>query len=440
MRKKINANIAIGIIAAASAALIFGFAKERKSPFVVTETTPPEVQRVVVLPPPGFDVMPAPAEPEPPKTDVQEKMTTVPLAYFPPPSVNLSGAKLGNQRVPGTDSIGDVYQIVFHDPTQALFMAVIEHDGTRSVWRLDQHGQVDRVFYADAHPGEITIFVDSRGTIYVMHDNPVRLYRTGDAFKSWQLVLKDAPGMFWQIADDAKGTVWGSLHAYNDAVLYHSPDNGFSWEPWKDFQKIFPEYAVQYDPGDKRLKMRHLHGVVYNHLSDSLLVGTGDVARFTLESTDNGDTWHKVWDEGFTGSVVMSRGNRILLCPDSLHKHGIALYDIWGKTIQEVWTPARHNFAGYCYSMANVDGMYYAAFHTEANEVESIVPKFGIIASPDGITWYSFLEWGPLTHHARSNIWLASAPARVYASVNGALYAFKPLDRDWFKDQTPFGK
>ena len=86
----------------------------------------------------------------------------------------------------------------------------------------------------------------------------------------------------------------------------------------------------------------------------------------------------------------------------------------------------------------NVNGIYYAAFHTEANEADAVVPKFGVVVSPDGENWYPFLEWGPLGSHARTDVWLASAPNVVYASLNGALYAFRPLDAEWFKTQTPF--
>jgi hypothetical protein len=134
----------------------------------------------------------------------------------------------------------------------------------------------------------------------------------------------------------------------------------------------------------------------------------------------------------------MSGGNRYLLCPDRLRGPGIALYDIWAGTVKEVWNPKPYNYAGYCYSIVNVDGIYYAAFHTEANEVEEVVPRSGIIVSPDGEAWYPFLEWDPLSRHARTNIWLASAPGRVYASLNGALYAFKPLTPEWFASRQPF--
>jgi hypothetical protein len=184
--------------------------------------------------------------------------------------------------------------------------------------------------------------------------------------------------------------------------------------------------------------MRHLHGVFYDQHLHQLVVGTGDVARFALMSPDDGKTWKRVWDEGFTSAIPMSGGFRWLLGPDQLHAHGLAVYDAASGTTQEVWSPIPYNYAGYVYSLLNVNGIYYAAIHTEANEVGEVVPKFGIIASPDGQTWYPFLEYGPLTNHARTNVWLASAPTYVYASVNGVLYAFRPLDQAWFQDKTPF--
>lgn len=382
----------------------------------------------------------APAAEAPPveaPTDAMETKVAEPVQYFPPPTVDLTGPKIGNQRVPGFEHVGDIHQPYFHLPSYTLFMGVTEPGGLRSVWRLREGKEPERVFAATEGVGEIAVFGDSRGRVYVQHDNPCRLYRSEDALQTWELV-HESPCMFWQIADDGKGTLYATLHDYNAAILFRSTDDGFTWEPWKDFQKLFPEYAVRYDPADDRYKLRHLHGVIYNEKSDLLIVGTGDVARYAFQSWDAGETWKRVWDEGFTASTVMSGGNRYLLAPDQLHGHGIVLYDIWKGTVREVWNPTPHGYAGYSYSMANVDGIYYAAFHTEANEVEEVVPKFGIIVSPDGERWYRFLEWGPLGNHARTDIWLAPAPGLVYASVNGVLYAFRPLDRAWFKDKEPF--
>ncbi|HSD12948.1 MAG TPA: hypothetical protein VLC10_05300 [Patescibacteria group bacterium] len=409
---------------------------------------PPQAQAPVPAPAPAPSQPPAPVPPpvnapgqpvpsageERPK---EETKIVEPMQYFPPPTADLSGGKLGNQRVPGLEALGDIHQVYFHLPSYQLFMAVTEPDGLRSVWRVKEQGKPERVFAATAGEGEIAIFGDSHGDIYVEHDNPCRLYRSSDAMKTWHLVHKE-PCMFWSIADDGKGNVYGTLHDWNSAILFRSQDDGFTWEPWKDFQKLFPKDAVQYDPADGRFRLRHLHDVIYDPASDRIIVGTGDVARYALESADDGATWKKIWDEGFTAHTVMSGGERYLLAPDQLHNHGIALYDVRQGTVKEVWNPRPYNYAGYSYSIVNVDGIYYAAFHTEANEVNEVVPKFGIIVSPDGEKWYRFLEWGPLDRHARTDIWLAPAPGRVYASVNGALYAFRPLDKAWFEGKEPF--
>ncbi len=372
-----------------------------------------------------------------PQAPREEQAETPSIGYLPPPNRNLSGSTLGRQRVPLPDAIADIHQISYHTPTLTLFMAVSETDGRQSIWRLPENGRAERVFSAEDKNGQLSIFTDSKGVIYVQSDNPNRLYRSADGLKTWYLVLKDY-GTFWNIADDGKGNVYGTTHDWNRAVLYRSPNDGFNWEPFVDFQRLFPQYAQTYREGDDRFLLRHLHDVIYDQHKQQLIVGTGDVARFAFMSPDEGKTWKKVWDEGFTSAIPMSGGFRWLLGPDQLHAHGLAIYDAASGTTREVWSPIPYTYAGYIYSLLNVNGIYYAAIHTEANEVDDIVPKFGIIASPDGEAWYPFLEYGPLTSHARTNVWLAQAPTYVYASVNGVLYAFRPLDQDWFRGKTPF--
>lgn len=367
-----------------------------------------------------------------------EAVVNVPQPYLPPPSTNLTGGTLGRQRVPLPDAIGDVHKLYYHRPSLTLFMTVTEPGGLRAVWKLGEDGRAERVFAASASAGEIRIDGDSRGAIYVQHDNPSRLYRSDDGLKNWQeLPLRDF-GMFWAIADDGHGTVYAAQHDWNSAILYRSLDGGFNWAPWKDFQALFPQYAVRYREGDDRYWLRHLHDVIFDMSQQQLIVGTGDVARFAFMSEDGGETWTEIWDEGFTAHLRMSGGFRYLLGPDRLQSKGIVLYDAKERTTREVWNPARHGYAGYVYSMANVGGNYYAAIHTEANEVEELDVKFGIIVSPDGEDWYPFLEWGPLSNTARTDIWLAEGPEVVYASVNGALYAFRPLDDAWFARHSPF--
>lgn len=432
---------------------LFGYAVLQKSGTEPSPATPDDTPAVTwdVVTAPGLEV---PAEQTPADTGgVPEQLTpeqeaqlaaerriadTIAPQYWPEASVNLTGGKLGTQRVPFTEELGDVHQVLFHLPSYTLFMSVTEPDGLHAVWQMKENRKPERVFAASYSVGDLVLFQTSDGTIYVQRDNPCELYRSGDGFRSWHLVSRTAC-MFWSMADNGNGEVYGTLHNWNEAVLWHSPDNGFSWEPWKDFQKILPEYAVPYADGDDRFKLRHLHDVFYDQASGQIVVGTGDVARFALASSDGGNTWKQVWDEGFTAHVPLGGGDRFLLGPDQLHNHGIGLYDAKTGKTREVWNPRPHGYAGYVYSMANVDGIYYAAVHTEANEVATVVPKFGIIVSPDGEKWYRFLEWGPLTNHARTDIWLTPAPGLVYASVNGALYAFRPLDKDWFADKQPFG-
>jgi hypothetical protein len=388
---------------------------------------------------PGAPVATEPVTPTAADAQTEDRVVEpIPIQYFPPPTLNLNGGKIGNQRVPFTDSIGDIHQTYFHLPTYTLFMAVTEPDGLRAIWRLKEHGKPERVMAASTNKGDIALFGGTRGEIYVQYDNPCQLFRSDDGLKTWHLV-HESPCMFWNMADDGKGNVYAALHDWNTAVLYRSQDDGFTWEAWKDFHQILPEHAVTYADGDNRFELRHLHDVIYDPQSDRIIVGTGDLARYALESSDNGKTWRKIWDEGFTAHVAMSGGDRYLLGPDQLHSHGLGLYDARTDTVTTVWNPSAYGFAGYCYSIVNVDGIYYAAFHTEANEVDSVVPKFGVIVSPNGSDWYRFMEWGPLDHHARTDIALTPAPGLVYASINGNLYAFRPLDKTWFSDKQPFG-
>ncbi len=366
-----------------------------------------------------------------------EQVAAPSIGYLPPPTRNLTGSAIGRQRVPLPEAIGDINEIHYHTPTLTLLMAVTEPDGSRSLWKLPEDGRAERVFKASSERGEIRIHADGKGVVYLQIDNPVRMYRSADGFATWHNVISDV-AMFWSMADDGKGTVYATTHERNRAVLYRSPNDGFNWEPWIDFQALFPQYARTYGEGDDRYMLRHLHGVIYDKAKEQIVVGTGDVARFAFMSPDSGATWRQVWDEGFTASIAMSGGFRWLLGPDQLHGHGLAVYDAAEGTTREVWNPIPHGYAGYVYSLLNVNGIYYAAIHTEANEVEEVVPKFGVIVSPDGEAWYPFLEYGPLTNHARTDIWLASAPTVVYASINGALYAFRPLEPEWFADKQPF--
>jgi len=376
---------------------------------------------------PAADASPAvnapaePAEPGPPRAVVQ-----------PLNAQNLKPVSI-------TPSIGDIGHIFYHDQSGTLLLAVVENETRmRTIWKMAADGSLKRVLSENAREGDIFLQGDSRGRLYAGFDDPGDLYRSADAGETWQRVATGIAGMFWQIADDGSGKLWGSQHAENSAILYRSTDDGLNWDAWFDFQKLYPELAVTYADGDSRFKLRHLHGVIY--LNGALFVGVGDVARFTVVTTDDGYHWNKVWDEGFTAGLVMPGSDNILFGPDRLQAHGIAYYDGNLKQLREVWSPIPYGYAGYTYSMVHTHQAYYVGFHTETNEVNWFSSKFGIIASFNGFAWYPFFEFGPVTHAARTDIYLAPGPDLVYMSMNGSLYAFDPVDPWWFDFRKPFNK
>ncbi len=381
------------------------------------------------------DEIPAINEPLPVNSPAPVNGPPVP----PQPGVNvLPPNPAGLRLLEFVPRIGDVTRLYYHAPSDKLFMAVIEPDGMRSIWMLGQDATFDRVLSQNKQPGEIFLGGDKRGNLYAGFENPGFVYRSADGGETWKLCARDLDGMFWEIADDGNGTLWGALHAWNKAILYRSEDDGASWQAWKDFQKIFPADAVTYAPGDDRYRLRHLHGVMYAR--DQLFVGTGDVARYTLRSDDQGETWTKVWDEGFTAGVVTADGKSILFGPDKLRSHGLVVYDFDTQKVRQVWDPAPYNYSGYTYSVINFNGIYFVAFHVEANEVDSLTSKFGVIASPDTARWYPYFELGPLNHFARTDMYLAQVKDKVYMSLDGALYEFTPLDRWSFDLLKPFKK
>ncbi|MFH1047118.1 MAG: hypothetical protein V1738_02345 [Patescibacteria group bacterium] len=349
----------------------------------------------------------------------------------PPPVSIWPKSAQGLSRIEFNPSIGDIFHLHHDRLSGALFMAVVEPNGIKAIWRLGRDLSIKPVLRGNRMPGEIFLEADSNGVLYAGFSHPGDLYRSDDLGESWVRVADDIDGAFWSMADDGRGTLWGALHAYNKAWLYRSTDDGRSWIVWKDFQQIYSEHAVTYQDGDDRFALRHLHDVA--HHEGKLFVGVGDVARFTVMSEDNGETWREVWSEGFTANVTLADRSGILLGPDRLQTHGIALYEFaTGRTV-EVWSPIPYGYSGYAYSMMEMNGVYYAAFHTETNEVEEFSGKSGIIVSPNGKDWYPFLELGAVTNWARTDIFMAPGKfLEGYITLNGALYKFEPPIGRWF--------
>jgi Na+-transporting methylmalonyl-CoA/oxaloacetate decarboxylase gamma subunit len=438
-------------VIAASAAVLRVFVSGMKDPVgrpttsteVVAPVTP-ELSTVVPATAAAVASAPVPVTPsaivsDPALTavagDTEKHTSTVPLPELMP-TTELTGGSIGNQRVSAMEAVGDVYRLAWHEPTKTLFMTVTEKDRMRAIWKLGQDGTAKRVMEFNRLDGDFNVSVLKSGTLLAQFENPGRAYRSADAGETWVPVLYDS-AMCWNFTDDGQGTVYGGVHAVNAAVLLRSLDDGVTWEEWKNFQTLFPEEAVTYAAGDARFKLRHLHDVTL--IGNRILVGVGDVFRATFLSEDGGATWKKIWYEGFTAHAADAYESKVVFAPDTLRRNGVGLFDTVTGAMRETWRPGDFGYSGYSYSVLNKNGVFYVAFHTEANEVTAVAPKFGVIASLDGYRWYRFLEYGPFTNTATTMLYLADGGDRVFLSVNGSLYGFKPLDADWFAFKKPFG-
>jgi hypothetical protein len=380
--------------------------------------------------------VPVPAEPG---TAAGEAAETTPVPAGPLPPVQVSQMDANRmQRIEFNPPLGQVGRIHYDTSWGMLFMAVDEPDGRQAIWRLDDRLRLRRVLAGQQGPGEIFLTADTLGRLYANFARTGRLYRSEDLGDNWDLVADNIDGAFWAMADDGRGTLWAALHAYNKALLYRSTDDGRSWEVFKDFHMMYPELAVPYAAGDPRYRLRHLHSVAYQ--AGSLFVGVGDVARFTVRSDDGGESWEEVWDEGFTAWAATADKQALLFGPDKLQSHGIAWHDLASRQTKEVWSPLPHGFAGYTYSMMQMGDSYYAAFHTETNEVEEFAGHSGIIVSPDGLKWYPFLTIDKLTNDARTDMYLAPGrfPQYGHAAINGAVYRFEPPIGRYYQVKEPF--
>jgi len=373
--------------------------------------------------------------------DVNEIPSGVPLPGeeqepLPPVRVLPKGSQ-GLNRIDFNPSIGDIFRIHYDQASRNLFMATVDANKVRSIWRLSPSLELKQVLVGDDQEGEIFLQADSYGVIYAGFAHPGYLYRSQDQGENWELVADDLGETFWSITDDGTGTLWGALHAYNEAVLYRSTDDGHTWENWIDFHEVYPQFAVRYDDNDRRFKLRHLHDVAF--LNGRLFVGTGDYTRMTLMSEDKGVTWREVWDEGFTAHVRLVDETGLLLGPDRLQARGMALYRLGTDKAVQVWNPVPYGYAGYTYSMLEIEGMYFAAFHIETTQVEGFEGKTGIIVSPDGNKWYPFLELDAVSNWARTDIFMAPHDQwSGYVTLNGALYIFEAPVGRWFEVHQAF--
>ncbi len=295
-----------------------------------------------------------------------------------------------------------------------LFVAVFaNHHG---VWSYNNQGQFHELLSVPGKFANGHLFLDSKDNIYYSTNIPSTLFRSSNGGKTWVNIPYHGD-VFWSIADAGNGTLYATLWSYNHPEIWRSLDQGQTWNEWKNFSKIFPSEAHPYSSSTpNEFSMRHLHDIVV--VNGNIYVGTGDVTRWGLVSRDGGNTWTKIWDEGFTAHILVPQKHELFLGGDVQHMYGIGIHKIGTTTTTIVWNPDATNWMAYSYSMAQKGNVYLAAFHLE-NNIQKHRP-YGILVSINGTTWKSILTFfsdAPFT-----SLYIADGPSDiVYVSHNGIL-------------------
>ncbi len=274
-------------------------------------------------------------------------------------------------------------RILWHEKTDQLFFVGKINETSHGVFsknkvgKITQHLKIDHEFWS-GH-----LFSTKDGVIYYSSNGPAKLWRSEDSGITWEIVLEDVD-MFWDIVKIDDSTLLGTLWSENHPAIWRSDNRGKTWFEWKNLIDQFPEWNKTYDENSDRNLLRHLHSIDFSNRH--LFVGTGDKARHTLLSKNNGDAWEKIWDEGYTASIVEE--NAIYLGADGgqLGK-GIARYDFDTKKITEIWMPKDEEWEiANIFSMLKKGGSYFAAVHIEDNNLGE-EREYGILFSEDGDDW-----------------------------------------------------
>lgn len=294
-----------------------------------------------------------------------------------------------------------------------VLLVVKETDNKIALWNYVNNKFV-RVLKPQNTKDEIDGFIHSIGPyLYFDINNPRTFYRSADNGKTWEIILPTKE-TFWSMALGENGLYYGTAWSWDSPWLYVSDENGKNWEVWKDFKKIFPEYTEQYD-NNGRSYLRHLHDVAIH--GNNMLVGTGDLARFTLLSQDGGVSWKKIWNEGFTAHLFLPN-DRILLAGDK-PSSPMAIYNFKTKKTSIAWSPSNIGWSGYIYSLLEKDNKYYLASHIE----NGVQLKYGVMGSCDGLNWRVIWELQPNKSPDYNTAFLADGPGKIiYLSLNGKLY------------------
>ena len=318
--------------------------------------------------------------------------------------------------IPLPHGVKKIDRTLFYPPSKKLFVLGINQDDTYGVWayggRIFEKKLILNDAYINAH-----FFLDSKNNIYLNSNRPHRLYRSSDGGEHWDILSEDAY-MFWGLADDTHGTLYATTW-YEHAKLYKSTDLGNNWTLVTDFHTIFPEETIRYSTSSEKMSLRHLHDIIVD--GSTITLGTGDVTRWTLRSTDGGTTWKQIWDEGFTGHYTDWKKGFAILGADGKKNDGLAYYDMKKGTVQNTWRPNDHRpWTNYMYSIIKHRNKYYAGIHIE-NNINHEKRSHDVLVSSDGKKWKPFIEFQSTDEFNELNL-ASDGENRIYMNHGGQLY------------------
>ena len=299
-----------------------------------------------------------------------------------------------------------------------LFLLAGQTDGQWAVWSFAAGQWQSRLAIkgSDYKTAQARLHLDSQDNLYVEVSQPHGFYRSADGGQTWQTISHGDDGLLWALADNGRGELYATAWSLNRPLLYKSADQGLTWQTWLDFNKFLPGEDKRSDQTYPYNNLRHLHDVAA--YQDKILVGTGDLARWTLMSADHGRSWRKVWNEGFTAHTFVKDTGQIILGGDRADRYGLALYDFGAAAdATSTWDQSQVGWSSYIYSLIFQDGRYYAGVHNEnGNRL-----KYGVLVSCDGRRWSPLLTYEPAADRDTAVFLAESDLNGFFLSLNGAL-------------------
>lgn len=300
----------------------------------------------------------------------------------------------------------------------SVLLVAAEEENQLSVWSF-QGGRLARLLSVAKEVGsQAHLYLDGQDNFYFEANRPYAFHRSADGGQTWQAISHGDQALLWSMADAGGGQLYATAWLVNKPLLYRSLDQGLTWQTWLDFNQFLPEAARRENDEYPFNRLRHLHDVaVYR---DKILVGTGDVARWTLLSEDNGASWQAVWNEGFTAHTFGPAEGQLILGGDRADRYGLAFYD-FNKIDQaeNIWDQSRVGWSAYVYSLLVQAGRYYAGVHNENGNGLN----YGVLMSCDGRDWSPLLEFSQEAGAPDTSVYLAESELPgFFLSLNGELY------------------